>query len=156
LRLKIFLTLLLALIITCASLFGYQFSDVLLTVNVDLNLRIFPDSSHIPGDGSINKRNTHVTLLEWPQIAHESVRSNMRYDYNTTRSTPVQFVITLSLDNKEKVLATSNLTRIGEYSGSASSHFSVARSGIYNLTITVRIANDSDVQDQLNRLVVVP
>lgn len=155
-RLKIFLALTLVLIITSAVLLGYQTREALLMVNVGLNLRIFRDSSHIPGHGSISKANTNVTLIEWPQIANEIVNWNLKYDYYATRSTPVQFFISLRLGTEEKVLTISNLIKTGEYTGSLSSPFSVVKQGIYSLTITIWVANYSDIKDQLNRSVIVP
>lgn len=153
---KIFLAFASILTIAGAYLFGYQARNSLLLVNVGLNLHVYQESSKIPGRGSISKRNTNVTLIEWPQIASESVDLNLKYNYDTTRSTPAQFVISLKLNQTERVVTTSNLTDTGLYTGSVSSLFSGVKPGAYNLTITIRVFNSTEIQDQLNRFVTIP
>ena len=155
-KLKIFLAFASILTIVGAYLLGYQARNSLLLVNVGLNLHVYQESSKIPGSGWISKRNTNVTLIEWPQIASESVDLNLQHDYHTTRSTPAQFVISLKLNQTERVVTISHLTKTGSYSGSVSSLFSGVKQGKYNLTITIRVFNSTEIQDQLNRLVTIP
>lgn len=152
-KLKIFVCLLLILTIAGASLFYHQLQDPSLQVDVAVWLHVRQESSAKPGYGWINNENTNGTLAKWPRMATENVDLNLEYDRNVTRSTPVQFNVTLILNQTERFVTTSNLTQSGTYVGSISSFFSGIKLGTYNLTIMLRVCGSPEIEDRFSRFI---
>ena len=155
-RAKTFLICAFILTIAGAFLFFYGAQPSILVVNVALDLNVYPEFGARPGYCSIMK-NTNVSLVKWPQTVSEKIDLKLRYKYyNETRTTPVQFIVCLHLNQTDKVVTTSNLTMTGAYTGSVTSFFSGVKTGTYNLTITVHVSDFPETRHQLQRLVTVP
>ena len=155
-RVKTFLVCAFILTIAGVSSFFYGAQPPILVVNVALDLNVYPEFGAIQGYCSIMK-NTNVSLVKWPQTVSEKVDLKLRYKYyNETRGTPVQFIISLHLNQTEKVVTISNLTMTGAYTGSVTSFFSGVKTGKYNLTITAHVSDFPETRHQLHRFVTVP
>ena len=154
-NLKVFLAFALVFAFASAILLGYQTQDFVLIVSIGLDLRVLQDSHEIPAVGSINKANTNVTLIRWPEPASERTELSLEYDYDAVRNTPVQFLISLNLGNMEKVVAIPDLTKTGRYTGYVSSPIPTVKTGTYKLNITIWVLDYPNISDQLNRIVTI-
>lgn len=113
-------------------------------------------SSENPGMCQVIKKTANTSLVKWPQIASEKVDVNLDYTYGETRTTPVRFVISMHLNQTERVVTTPNLTTSGRYSGFASSFFPGVKPGTYNLRIIVHVFALPENRDELHMLVKIP
>lgn len=155
-RMKFFLPCLLVLIVIIALSYGYGTQKSTLVVTVYLDLTVARDSSSRPGFGQILELNTSVAVVKWPQTANERVDVNPRYVFNETRLKPVQFAVSVYLDEKNNTVLTPNLTITGGYSAVVCSTFPGINQGTHNLTMVVYVPGYEDYKDQLTRFITIP
>jgi len=156
LRTRIFLPCLFVLTVLIALLYGCRIQDPTLVVTVGLDLTVARDSSSRPGFGQILELNTSVAVVKWPQTANENVEVNPRYAFNETRSKPVQFAVSVYLDDRNNTVLTPNLIITGGYSAVVSSIFPDINQGTHNLTMVVYVPGYEDNKDQLTRFITIP
>ena len=155
-RMKFFLPCLLVLAVLIAFFYGYRTQNPTLVVSVGLDLTVAHDSSSRPGFGQILELNTSVAAVKWPEIANEKVDVNPRYAFNETRSKPVQFAVSVYLDEKNNTVLTPNLTITGGYSAVVRTTFSGIDQGTHNLTISVYVPSYEDNKDQMTMFITIP
>jgi hypothetical protein len=153
---KFFLPCLLVLIVIIALSYGYGTQKSTLVVTVYLDLTVARDSSSRPGFGQILELNTSVAVVKWPETANEKVDVNPRYAFNETRSKPVQFAVSVYLDEKNNTVLTPNLTITGGYSAVVRTTFSSIDQGTHNLTISVYVLGYEDNKDQTTMFITIP
>ncbi len=153
---KLFIPCLLALSIFIAFFYSCKVQNPTLVVTIRLDLFVTRDSSSIPGFGQILELNTSVKVIKWPQIANENVGINPKYAFNETRNKPVQFAVSVCLDDRNNTVLTRNLTTTGGYSAVVSSAFPDTSRGTHNLTIAVYALGYEDAKSQLKRFIAIP
>lgn len=155
-RTKVFLAYLLILLVVIAVFYCYRIQPPTLIVTAHLDLTVSRDSSSRPGFGWILEQNTSVSLVKWPQTAVVKIDVNLKYAFNETRTTPVQFAVSFCLDETNKTVLTPNLTTTGGYSAVVSSNFPGINQGTHNLTIALYILGFEEEQHQLKRFITIP
>jgi hypothetical protein len=136
--------------------YAYSVQNPILVVTVQFYLTVLRDSSKLPGLAYIFEQNTNVSIIKWPQTANEKIDVNPRYPHNETRTTPVQFAVSVNLDEANKTVYTSNLTITGEYSAVASLTFPGISHGIHSLTIAVYVPGYEEHRNQLTQFITIP
>jgi len=156
LKTNIFLSCLLVLVVTITIFYCYRIQPPTIVVTTHLDLTVHPDLSSRLGHGWIREQNTSVSLIKWPQTGIEKIDVNPKYAFNETRTTPVQFAVSIYFDEANKTLLTPNLTLTGSYSGEVSSTFPRISQGTYNLTITLCVLGYQEDLHQLQRIITIP
>lgn len=134
----------------------YRIQECNLVVEFELQLIVNIESSTNLGTGWIVEQNSNFSIVKWPQMASEKVDLNMTYNYHEKRTTPIQFNITLQLDQTEKTIITPKLTDSGRYNGVVRSFFSGVKPGNYTVIMKICVLNLPETHHQLKEFITIP
>jgi hypothetical protein len=134
----------------------YTIQECNLVVEFELQLIVNKESSTNLGTGWIVEQNSNFSIVKWPQMASEKIDLNMTYSHHEKRTTPIQFNITLQLNQTERTIITPKLTESGRYNGVVRSFFSGVKPGNYTVNINICILNRPETHHQLKEFITIP
>jgi hypothetical protein len=150
-NLRLFATLLIALILL-GGFFFYRSQTLGLEISIDLQLTVYPTTSHIEGMGSILNNEINCSVIKWPDSGENSINSKLNYlgfPANEATVNVLNFNLLLELNQTEKSIIIPNVED-GTYNVILHCFFGQVAKGNYNLTAILFVEGSNETLSSAN------